>query len=247
MIDLEQKYTELLTLIRNLSNEHVPKEYSDILQATTILKDLTKSIWEAKHFDLLQDLEMLTGNTYHDIQQFWFECLNYPYKFPIKKDVHGEIRSRNYYNLPSDFNEIGFHDSKVIDIKVARDIEMIIDHIEEWEEEEKGWQQIGKRKKLLFLNGSISAQTYLKDRTKQDIEISSIDFPKHDILDFWELPAIKYFQNIEGISCDYRKRVFKMESTAEGYTQIIIISDSWQVETISNDLHAINYAFKVNK
>jgi len=247
MTDLEQKYTELLNLIRNLSNKRVPKEYGDIANAAKIVKELTKSIWEARYQDLLQDLENLSGNTYHDIQQFWFECLNYPYYFPLRKDTNGKMLSPNYYNLPSGFNDIGFHDSRVIEVKVAHDIEMIIDHIEDWEEEEKGWKQIGRRKKLSFSNGSISAYTHLKDRTRLDLEISSIDFPKYDILDFWEIPAIKYFQNIEGISCDYGKRVFKMDSTAEGYAQIHVISDGWHIESISNDLHAINYAYKANE
>jgi hypothetical protein len=136
MNDVEKKYSELLNLIRDLSNEHIPKEYRDISFATSIVNKLTKSIWELKYCDLLQDLGNLTANTYHDIQQFWFECLNYPYTFPIKKDTKGVTLSRNYYNLPSTFNEIGFHDSKLIEIKVARDIEIIIDHIEKWEEEE---------------------------------------------------------------------------------------------------------------
>ena len=247
MNDLKQKYTDLLSLIRNLSNEHVPKEYKDISHAAKSVKELTRLIWESRYSDLLQDLENLTDNTYHDIQQFWFECLNYPHIFPIKKDANGKMLSQNYHNLPSGFNNIGFHDSRAIEVKVTKDIEMTIDHIEEWEEDEKGWKQIGRRKKLLFSNGSMSAFTYLKDRTRKDIEISSIDFPKYNILDFWELPATKYFQHIEGITCEYRKRVFKMESTAEGYAQIIIISDSWNFETISNDLHAINYALKTNK
>ena len=124
---------------------------------------------------------------------------------------------------------------------------MTIDHVEDWEEEEKGWKQVGRRKKLYFYNAVLSAYTFLQDRTRKDIELSSIDFPNNEILDFWELPATRYFQESERISCDYHKRVFKMDSTAERYSQIIVISDSWHIESISNESRAINYAFKTNK
>ena len=247
MSDTEQQYNELLTLIRNLSNEHVPKEYRDILSAVQEVKELTKAIWKSHHFKLLQDLQLLSENTYHDIQQFWFECLSYPYGYPIKKGHDGKNTSCNYYNLPSEFNEIGFHDSRIIKIKVTQDIEITIDHVEEWEEEDKGWKQVGRRKKLHFQNGEISAYTFLKDRTRQDIDLSAIDFPNNEILDFWEIPAINYFKDIERITCDYCKMVFKMDSTADGYSQIFIVSDNWHIEPISDDSRAINYAFKTNK
>lgn len=247
MAEIIQANSELLTLIRNLSNQHVPKEYGDILTATKKVKELTRSVWETKYSELLSDLEALTANTHHDIQQFWFECLSFPYPFPQKKGLKGETLSRDYYNLPTSFNDIGFHDSRVIGLQVSQDVEMTIDHIDEWKEDERGWELFGKTKKLIFQNAEILAYNYLQDRTRQQVDISLIEFPSNDILDFWEIPLIKYVQKAEALSCDYKKRGFKMESTADGYTEIFVISDGWRIESVSNDTHQINYAFKANK
>lgn len=124
---------------------------------------------------------------------------------------------------------------------------MLIYHIEDWKENERGWEQIGKTKKLIFQNGTIFAYTYLKNSSRQKVDVSSIDFSSNDILDFWEMPLIKYFQKAEALECEYQKRAFKMESTADGYTEVFIISDSWLMEPVSKDSHQINYAFKTQQ
>jgi hypothetical protein len=76
MNDVEKKYSELLNLIRDLSNEHIPKEYRDISFATSIVNKLTKSIWELKYCDLLQDLGNLTANTYLLLMKLGFMIQN---------------------------------------------------------------------------------------------------------------------------------------------------------------------------
>ena len=251
---MTNEFNEFLILIRDFSNYYISKSYESATDVTNRIRELTRILWTEHHFEILNTLDSLTGNTYHDIQQFWIECLKFPYNFPIKKKIDGNNIMSLDNILPSDFNEISFHDSKILDIIVEENnLIFSIDLIETWNEGNYGWEQTGSNSKLIFENlfDLIILNEMCDCLDFDDLKFFLLNQNNIEINDFYEIPLINYYirffkLNADDITLLKQKRMFLVETFNEQYNKLIIIADNWKLQKFG-DKHSINFAYNINQ
>ncbi len=247
---MNENIYKLMIIIRDLANQHFSREYKSLEEVLSNAKDLTRKLWSNHHGEIITELENLNRILNRDYQLFWFECLKFPPAWPEMKDLKGNSYYRNYYGLPSDFNEISYHDSEVNRVSLSNDLELEIDLIENWKDEESGWRQQGCKAKLVFHEVKKILIDDFKDgeRVFKRSDLKVNDLEGTTIFDFIEVPAIDHFLielMIEKNGEINGNRIFVLDTQIDSYNRVTIICKNWYVQKYGNQ-HDIGFAFKVN-
>ena len=240
---------KLMIIIRDLANRHYSSEYKSIEEALKDVRSITKTAWDVNFTAIISELTKLNAILKRDYQRLWFDCLRFPPTWPEMKDLKGNPYYEDFSGLPSDFNEISYHDSVINGVEIGVDFRLNIDLIESWNDEEHGWRQIGRQAILSFNKVSVvRLDDYLQvERIYKESQIPIEELSGATIYTITEVPSIDYicreiFLDIESVK---GKRVFILDILINDFNRVVIVSESWSILR-HGDKHDIGFAFKAN-
>lgn len=240
---------KLMIIIRDLANRHYSREYKSIEEAIKEVKSLTRSAWNTNNSSIISELTKLNTILKRDYQRFWFDCLRFPPTWPDMKDLMGKPYYEDFNGLPSDFNEISYHDSIINGVETGEDFQLNIDLIETWNDEEHGWRQQGRQAILSFIGISlVRLDDYISDeRIFMESQLPIEELKGVSIYSITEVPPIDYIckelsLNIESVK---GKRIFVLDALINDFERVVIVCDSWSISRQGEGID-IGYAFKAN-
>lgn len=230
---MNRKIEKITSIIFQIANWSVPGERYK--EAYKKLRKLTSEVWNDFHVELLSELERIEDyGMREDYQRLWYDALGFPPLIPRTYDLEGKPTSLSYGAIPSDFNNIGFHDSVIKNIVYEEKLIFDLDLLEFWEQD-GNWYQDEYDAKLKFYNvEAILHREYNdKHRNFKYINFDTSRVSGNMIMGFAEIPSINYiFRYLEIDKKFYfkEKRMFLLSLTMGSDDEVIIFADGWEMD-----------------
>lgn len=229
---MNRKVEKIINIIFQIADWSVPgNRYKG---AYNRLRKLTSEIWNDFHAELLCELgKMDVYEMKADYQRLWFDSLGFPPLIPKMYDLEGKQMVLSYGRIPSDFNNICFHDSVIKGIEYREDLTFNLDLFEFWEQDER-WYQDEYDAELRFYN--VEAILFREYDDKYNnfkyVSFDSNRLLEKMIMSFTEIPSIDYVFNYLEIDKKYHfkdKRMFLLSLCMGSDDEIIIFADGWKI------------------
>lgn len=198
------------------------------------LRDLTYSIWETNHTELLQELKELDIESNIDFQLFWYDCLGFPKETPRSFYKNGLPVYVFYGSIPSKIHDAvsdigGFHDLNINYLTYENgELSLFLDS--------RCWKTISNTDYEIILTFSGISKVFFDktDGDKQE-EFKIEDLMGGHILSAAEIPMIEYIFNRLNLDKTYllpNKRLFLI--TSEIGCNLYLVFDKWTYEKCKN-------------
>jgi hypothetical protein len=218
---MKQKIDKIVDLVYKVSWSDISeKQYT---RTFNTIRKLTGEVWANHHSELLRGLEKL-DNPKADYPLFWLECLGFPRRIPNLLGLDGSPLSLNFGALPTDFNQLNFHDSKLLSVISEKEkIKMLIE-LDSWEQ---------NHAELTFY-GASSTFHLINDETVLEHLNEVSDFT---ILSECEAPLIEYcikHLKLPSTALENRgKRLFCIFGFQKDQPRdsLYVLADSWSLRT----------------
>jgi hypothetical protein len=236
-----------LKKIKQIEYQSLPKEFNSVDDLIQNIIDTTKDNWNQHHNTIVTKLNDISNKGNIDYQLIWYDCLISKYPWPSRRFKNGSIKDDRLFLLPFDFNKINYHDSCINSFQINNDLLTInVDLIDDWEQDGKdsaGYNQVGYNSNIIFNNTS---NVYLhSNNISQKITSKLNKYVDIGIYNFYEIPPIEYFLNQYKINKENieNKRLFLLQCEYNDYSEILIISESWEIKRLNEAKMNIGYAF----
>ncbi|MFC3803879.1 hypothetical protein [Cohnella sp. GCM10012308] len=218
---MKRKVDQIIKSVFDLANQWIDE--GKYRKTYNTLRKLTKEVWPLYHKELLDELAKL-DNPKADYQLFWLECLAFPPRTPNLFGADKMPLSLPYHALPSDFNDIGFHDSKIYKINNFDNGIKVQLMLDSWED------PFGE---IVFHNAS--SFLLIKDDEILTQELQTIE--EFTVLTSGEAPNIGYCLShlkIPNQFADKEKRLFYFMGFSDSWDSIFIFADHWSLTTFKS-------------
>lgn len=226
---MNPKVEKIINMIIQIRNWSVPRgRYKEAYEELSVL---TRDAWNDFHTELLLELKNLNKyGTKDDFQRLWFDSLGFPPETPMLYDLEGKQIGLGYGFLPSDFNNICFHDSNIKNIEFGERLILDLGMVD-FCMQDKNWHPYNA--KLKFYN--VAAILYREyDNKNKNFKYINFDPSKllgGMVLSIIEIPPLDYvFRHLE-IAEKYHfkdKRMFGFTLWSDD--GVILFADRWELD-----------------
>jgi hypothetical protein len=228
---------KIIDMVKLIAEREVPGENYKLYCSS--IRELTRTVWNDYHADLLKGLKVIDSGwvTRVDHQRLWFDCLGFPPEIPSIFDFQGKPVHLSPRILPSDFNEVCFHDSVIEEINYENNLVIGLKLFEFTNIEDK-WYTKEFVAKLEFID--VFEVFHKSNEWGKNIEFNKECLAGVSILSLIEIPSIICeLKDIYSLDfAEYEKyvdkRVFSLTGCG-GFDDIVtIICKEWKLEKVSS-------------